>query len=116
MDNTWAQRFSRVEQQVSDQCDGKDYKFWNSIHNYCGLDRCVPRSKIIIEYSFVDMPTTIPGIGLQSFPDGKRHFEQAPRVDRPPTALCGGAASSLPATQGQRSKDVSDLMAASNAE
>ena len=31
--------------------------------------------------------------------------EQAPRVDRPPPALCFATPGSLPATQGQRSKD-----------
>ncbi len=34
---------------------------------------------------------------------GRRHFEQALRVDRPPTALGFATTSSLPATQGQRS-------------
>ena len=32
-------------------------------------------------------------------------FEQALRVDRPPSALVFATSSSLPATQGQRSKD-----------
>jgi hypothetical protein len=36
---------------------------------------------------------------------GKRHFEQALRVVRPPPALSFATPSSLPATQGQRSKD-----------
>jgi hypothetical protein len=48
------------------------------------------------------MPTTISGNGLQSFPGGKRHFEQAPRVDRPPPTLSYATPGSLPATQGQR--------------
>ena len=33
---------------------------------------------------------------------GTRHFEQAPRVDRPPPTLCYATSSTLPATQGQR--------------
>jgi hypothetical protein len=33
----------------------------------------------------------------------RRHFEQAPRVDRPQPALCSTTPSFLPATQGQRS-------------
>jgi hypothetical protein len=37
-----------------------------------------------------------------TFPKAKRHFEQAPRVDRPPSALGYATPSSLPATQGQR--------------
>jgi hypothetical protein len=40
----------------------------------------------------------------------KRYFEHTPRVDRPPPALCCATPASLPATQGQRSKDVSCLM------
>jgi len=35
-----------------------------------------------------------------------RHFEQAPRVDRPPLCLCSATSNSLPATQGQRWKDA----------
>jgi hypothetical protein len=35
-----------------------------------------------------------------------RHFEQAPRVDRPPPDLCCATPGSLPATQGQRSADL----------
>jgi hypothetical protein len=35
----------------------------------------------------------------------RRHFEQAPRVDRPQPALCSTTPGFLPATQGQRSKD-----------
>ena len=34
---------------------------------------------------------------------GMRHFEQALRVDRPPSALSFATSSFLPATQGQRS-------------
>jgi len=45
----------------------------------------------------------------------KRHFEHMPRVDRPPSALYFATSSSLPATQGQRSKGVSSLMGASKA-
>jgi hypothetical protein len=46
---------------------------------------------------------------------GMRHFEQALRVDRPPSALSFATSSFLPATQGQRSKDVSSLKGASKA-
>ena len=42
-------------------------------------------------------------------------FEQALRVDRPPSALVFATSSSLPATQGQRSKAVLFLMGASEA-
>ena len=35
----------------------------------------------------------------------RQHFEQAPRVDRPPATLCIATASYLPATQGQRWMD-----------
>jgi hypothetical protein len=34
--------------------------------------------------------------GLHMLRAEKRHFEQAPRVDRPPPALCSPLASSLP--------------------
>jgi hypothetical protein len=34
-----------------------------------------------------------------------RHFEQALRVDRPPSALSFATSSFLPATQGQRSME-----------
>ena len=43
--------------------------------------------------------------GLYSNIDERRHFEQAPRVDRPPSSLSYATPGSLPATQGQRSKD-----------
>ena len=39
-------------------------------------------------------------------PRGERHFEQAPRVDRPPKALCQATPGPLPATQGQRYTDL----------
>ena len=39
----------------------------------------------------------------------KRHFEQAPRVDRPPPTFCSAPSGFLPATQGQRSKDAISL-------
>jgi hypothetical protein len=42
-------------------------------------------------------------------------FEQALRVDRPPSGLSYATPGSLPATQGQRWKDVSSLMGASKA-
>jgi hypothetical protein len=48
-------------------------------------------------------------------PCGEGHFEQAPRVDRPPSILCCATFGSLPATQGQRSKDVTCLTGASKA-
>jgi hypothetical protein len=38
----------------------------------------------------------------------RRAFAHAPRVDRPPPALCYATLSSLPATQGHRSKDRED--------
>jgi len=41
--------------------------------------------------------------------------EQALRVDRPPPALSVASPSFSPATQGQRSKDVTCLMGASKA-
>jgi hypothetical protein len=36
---------------------------------------------------------------------GMRHFEQALRADRPPSALSFATSSFLPATQGQRCMD-----------
>jgi hypothetical protein len=45
----------------------------------------------------------------------KGNFEQALRVVRPPPALCFAKPSSLPATQRQRSKDVTCLTGASKA-
>jgi len=44
-----------------------------------------------------------------------RHFEQALRVDRPPSAFSSATLSCLPATQGQRSKVASSLMCAGKA-
>jgi hypothetical protein len=35
-------------------------------------------------------------------PKLRKTFEQAPRVDRPPQAICCATKSTLPATQGQR--------------
>jgi hypothetical protein len=35
----------------------------------------------------------------------KRHFEQAPGVDRPPPVISYASSSFKPATQGQRAKD-----------
>ena len=40
--------------------------------------------------------------GLYSNIDERRHFEQAPRVDRPPLSLSYATPGPLPATQGQR--------------
>ena len=40
--------------------------------------------------------------GLYSNIDERRHFEHAPRVDRPPSSLSYATPGSLPATQGQR--------------
>ena len=45
----------------------------------------------------------------------RRRFEQAPRVDGPPQYLSYATTSSMPATQGQRSKDVWSLAGASKA-
>ena len=45
----------------------------------------------------------------------ERLFEHAHRVDRPLSSLCCATTCSLPATQGQRSMDVSSLMGASQA-
>jgi hypothetical protein len=42
---------------------------------------------------------------------GTRHFEQALRVDRSPSALSFAAPGFLPATQGQRSKDQQKVTA-----
>ena len=42
------------------------------------------------------------GDSLHELPTGTRHFEQALRVDRPPSALGFATQGSLPATQGQR--------------
>ena len=42
------------------------------------------------------------GVSLHELPTGTRHFEQALRVDRPPSALGFATQGSLPATQGQR--------------
>jgi hypothetical protein len=55
------------------------------------------------------------GGSLNRLTTGTRHFEQALRVDRPPSALSFATQDSLPATQGQRSKDVLSLMGASKA-
>ena len=46
---------------------------------------------------------------LRAFPMRMRHFEQALRVDRPPPSLCFATPCTLPATQGQRSKDAISL-------
>ena len=40
------------------------------------------------------------------------HFEQAPRVDRPPQNLCYTTPGSLPATQGQRYSNAHNAEAA----
>jgi hypothetical protein len=47
-------------------------------------------------------------------PGERRHFEQAPGVDRPPLAIRYANICSLPATQGQRSKDRSSNLIYSN--
>jgi hypothetical protein len=46
------------------------------------------------------------GVSLHELPTGTRHFEQALRVDRPPSALGFATQGSLPATQGQRYTDL----------
>ena len=42
---------------------------------------------------------------------GMRHFEQALRADRPPSALSFATSSFLPATQGQRWADRPPILA-----
>ncbi len=44
------------------------------------------------------------GDSLHELPTGTRHFEQALREDRPPSAFSVATPGTLPATQGQRSK------------
>ena len=46
------------------------------------------------------------GVSLHELPTGTRHFEQALRVDRPPSALGFATQGSLPATQGKLWTDL----------